>query len=345
LAPERSLTVGDRLRGLARWETGLFGAVLAILVFGIATSSAFLTSGNFFDLSLNNGEVAIMALPLTLIIITGEIDLSIASTLGLASAMTGYLANAGWSMPSIFITVLAIGAACGVFNGLLVTRLGLPSLAVTIGTLTLYRGIAVVILGPKTISSFPARYTNIGINTFPHTFLSWSMVFFLVLAVVYGVVLHFTPFGRSLFVIGANQEAAIYAGIRVKRIKLLLYAVSGIVCAFAGILYTFRLSTAVQDNGLGLELTVVAIVLLGGVSIFGGTGSILGVTLAVFTYAGLQNALFLTSFNQRALGIVTGGLLIVSVLVPNLGSFVARGRDTLKRRQVRGRAAAEGANR
>ena len=113
---------------------------------------------------------------------------------------------------------------------------------------------------------------------------------------IFGVVLHMTPFGRSLFVMGLNKDAAIYAGIRVKRIKLLLFVVSGLICAFAGILYTFRLSTAVQDNGLGLELNVVAIVLLGGVSIFGGRGTIVGVVLAVFVYAALQNALFLTNF-------------------------------------------------
>ena len=212
------------------------------------------------------------------------------------------------------------------------TRVGLPSLAVTIGTLTLYRGIA-VILGPNTISSFPARYTNIGVVPIPHTFLSYSVVIFLVLAVVFGVVLHFTPFGRSLFVMGANQEAAFFAGIRVKRIKLVLFVVSGVVCALAGILYTFRLSTAVQDNGLGLELSVVAIVLLGGVSIFGGTGSIVGVVLAVFVFAGLQNALFLTNFPERALGIVTGGLLLVSVLVPNAASFARRARESLKGRE------------
>ena len=166
------------------------------------------------------------------------------------------------------------------------------------------------------------------------------MLIFLILAVVYGVVLHFTPFGRSLYAIGANQEAAIFAGIRVKRIKTLLFIVSGVICSGAGILYTFRLSTAVQDNGLGLELSVVAVVLLGGISIFGGVGSIIGVVLAVFVFAGLQNALFLTNFPERALGIVTGGLLLVSVLVPNASSFVQRGRELLKRREVRGRAAA-----
>ena len=152
---------------------------------------------------------------------------------------------------------------------------------------------------------------------------------------IFGVVLQLTPFGRSLFVIGQNNDAAIYAGIRVKRVKLLLFVVSGIICSFAGILYTFRLSTAVQDNGLGLELNVVAIVLLGGVSIFGGRGSIIGVVLAVAVYASLQNALFLTSFPQRAFGIVTGCLLLVSVLAPNAGSFVRRGRAAWRRREAR----------
>jgi rhamnose transport system permease protein len=332
--------VKELLRPLMRWETGLVLADIGILIFGVLTSSQFLTSGNLFNLCVSIGEVAIMTLPLTLIVITGEIDLSVASILGLSSAMVGYLFSHGWTIGPIFVTVLAIGAVAGAFNGILITRLGLPSLAVTIGTLTLYRGFAIVILGPLTISTFPERYTNIGINTFPHTFLSWSIAIFLVLAVVFGVVLHFTPLGRSLYVMGANPQAALYAGIRVKRIKTLLYIVSGVVCSFAGVLYTFKLSTAVQDNGLGLELTVVAIVLLGGVSIFGGKGSIVGVVLAVFLYAGLQNALLLTNFPQRALGIVTGGLLLFSVLVPNMPSFWRRGRAALKRFEARGQTAA-----
>src|SRR5204863_8443124 len=129
------------------------------------------------------------------------------------------------------------------------------------------------------------------------------------------------PVGRSIFVTGAHEEAARYAGIRVKRTKLILFVVSGVVCALAGILYTFRLSTAVQDNGIGLELSVVTIVLLGGVSIFGGRGTILGVVLAIGVFAGLQNALFLSNFEQRAMGVVTGTLLLLSVLIPIGSSF------------------------
>jgi rhamnose transport system permease protein len=332
--------VPERLRPFLRWESGLLLAAVGVIVLGLSVSSGFLTSGNLFYLCVSIGEVAIMTLPLTLIVITGEIDLSVASTLGLASALVGYLWSHGWPMPAIIPVVLAVGILTGGFNGLLVTRLGLPSLAVTIGTLTLYRGLAIVLLGPNTISNFPLSYTTIGIDPVPHTsFLSWSMLIFLLLAVVFGLVLHFTPVGRSLYAIGANQEAALFAGIRVKRIKLLLFVVSGVVCSAAGILYTFRLSTAVQDNGLGLELSVVAIVLLGGVSIFGGTGSIVGVVLAVFVFAGLQNALFLSNFPERALGVVTGGLLLVSVLVPNAGLFARRVREFARRRRVRGRIA------
>jgi rhamnose transport system permease protein len=328
--------VPERLRTVIRWEVGLLFALVAVILFGVLESSQFLTSTNFFFMNLSIGEVAIMALPMTLIIVTGEIDLSVASILGMSSAILGELVSHGWSVPLAIVAVVCVGAAAGFLNGFLVTRVGLPSLAVTIGTLTLYRGIAVILLGPNTISTFPARYTNIGVKALPHTggYLSYSVGFFLVLALAFGVVLHATPFGRSLFVMGANEEAARYAGIRVKRAKLFLFVLSGVVCSLAGVLYTFKLSTAVQDNGLGLELNVVTVVLLGGVSIFGGRGTIVGVLLGLAVFAGLQNALFLTNFNQQATGLVTGTLLLLSVLIPNGSSFVRRARDVLRRRAL-----------
>jgi rhamnose transport system permease protein len=320
-----------------RWEIGLLIALVGVVIFGVSVSSQFLTATNFFYMNLSIGEVAIMALPMTLIIVTGEIDLSVASVLGMASAVLGELTNHGWSVPAAIAVVIVVGIAAGWFNGFLVTRVGLPSLAVTIGTLTLYRGIAVILLGPNTISTFPTRYTDIGVTAFPHTggYLTYSVVFFLVLAVVFAVALHTTRFGRRLFVIGANEQAARYAGIRVKRTKLLLFTLSGAVCAFAGILYTFRLSTAVQNNGLGLELNVVTVVLLGGISIFGGRGTLFGVVLAIAVFAGLQSALFLTNFNQLAIGVVTGGLLLLSVLIPNASLFSRRGREIVRRRRLR----------
>jgi rhamnose transport system permease protein len=267
-----------------------------------------------------------MTLPMTLIIISGEIDLSVASILGMASALLGVLWSKGLPMPVIFLIVAIVGLAAGAFNGLLVTRLGLPSLAVTIGTLALYRGIATILLGPTTVANFPTAYTNLGVNGVPFTGndVTYSTLIFVVLAIVFGVVLHATPFGRSIYAMGASTEAAQFAGIRVKRIKTILFMISGLICSLAGVLWTFRLDTAVQNNGLGLELDVIAIVLLAGVSIFGGKGSIIGVVLAVLVFAGIQNALLLTNFNQEATGIVTGALLLASVFLPITGRWVRR---------------------
>ena len=318
--------MSERLRPLLRWETGLALVVVIIGIVGSSVSPQFLTSNNLFNVGLSNGEIAIMTLPMTLIVISGEIDLSVASTLGMSSALLGVLWSHHWPMPGIFVLIAVVGLAAGAVNGLLVTRLGLPSLAVTIGTLALYRGIATILLGPTTVANFPTTYTNLGVNAVPFTgnALTYSAAAFIVLAVIFGVVLHATPFGRSLFAMGASAEAARFAGIRVKRIKTILFMVSGLVCALSGVLWTFRLNTAVQNNGLGLELDVVAIVLLAGVSIFGGKGSVVGVVLAVLAFAGLQNALLLTNFNQEASGIVTGALLLLSVFGRNAATLSGR---------------------
>jgi rhamnose transport system permease protein len=315
-----------------RWETGLALVVVAIFAFGIAVSPDFLTASNLFNLGVTSGEVAIMALPMTLIIISGEIDLSVASILGMSSELLGYLWARHWPMLLIFVMVALLGMAAGLFNGLMVTRVGLPSLAVTIGTLALYRGIALIILGSSTISNFPAPYNTIGVLGVAGSNLPWNVAIFAVLAVIFGVVLHFTATGRSIYAMGASPEAALYAGIRVKRIKLLLFVTSGLVCALAGVLWTFRLSTAVQNNGIGMELTVVAIVLLAGVSIFGGKGSIAAGRRCSQgpRHRGCRPPA--ANFNQEATGIVTGGLLLISVFVPTAGSVAARWRELLRAR-------------
>ena len=217
-----------------------------------------------------------MALPLTLIVITGEIDLSVASMLGLTGVLMAELFKHGWPIWPAMLAAVVLGMILGAFNGFLVTRLGLPSLAVTIGTLTLYRGIAQGILPTDTIGGFPPHLTNIGVVPIPGTHIPYSIAFFAVLAVVFAVVLHATPLGRAIFAIGAGQEAAFFAGIRVKRIKFWLYVLSGMLCGFAGVLWTLRFASARYDAGVGMELYVVTIVLLGGISIFGGRGTIAG---------------------------------------------------------------------
>lgn len=322
-------------------------ALVAVILLGTSISSQFTSSYSLFTTSTNLGDLAIMALPMTLIIITGEIDLSVASTLALSAELMGDLWIHHWAMPVIIIVCLAMGAAAGAVNGFLVTRLGLPSLAVTIGTLTLYRGLANVVLGPISVSSFPAGLASVGVNGFlgiPS--VSWSVAIFVVLAIATGVMLRMSSLGRSLYTIGLNQEAAFHAGIRVKRIKMSLFVLSGFVCAAVGILYAFELSSAAENIGIGFELQVVTIVLLGGVSIFGGRGSILGVALAAAVYGLLRSGLLLTSsFNENDFQVVSGGLLILSVLVPNLAAFTRRGRDVIGRRRNRGIAATVSAGR
>jgi len=316
--------MNNALRASARWEAGLVAVLVILIIVSSSVSPQFLTGNNLFNVGLSNGEIAIMTLPMTLIIISGEIDLSVASILGMASALLGVLWSKGLPMPAIFVIVAVVGLAAGAVNGLLVTRLRLPSLAVTIGTLALYRGIATILLGPNTVANFPTAYTNLGVQGVPFTGndVTYSTLIFVILAIIFGVALHATPFGRSIYAMGASPEAAQFAGIRVKRIKTILFMISGLICSLAGVLWTFRLDTAVQNNGLGLELDVVAIVLLAGVSIFGGKGSIIGVVLAVLVFAGIQNALLLTNFNQEATGIVTGALLLASVFLPNAGRWV-----------------------
>jgi rhamnose transport system permease protein len=318
------------LHALVRWETVLVLLLGTTIFYGWQVSSAFMRSDTVFYVGLNVGEVAIMALPLALIVITGEIDLSVAATLGLAGVVMAELFKHGWPIWPAMAAALVLGAVCGAFNGFLVTRLGLPSLAVTIGTLTLFRGIAQVILPTDTIGGFPTSLTNIGVLPIPGTQIPWSILFFAILALIVGVVLHATPLGRAIFAIGASQEAAFFAGIRVKRIKFWLFVVSGLLSGFAGILWTLRFSSARYDSGTGLELYVVTIVLLGGVSIFGGRGTIVGVVLAVCILSCLQTAMTLALVSSQNQNIVIGGLLIASVIVPSAPDLYRRGRLRLR---------------
>ncbi len=333
----RANVLGDTLRSLVRWETALVFLLVAVFGLGADSSDQFLSSYNLETLCTNIGDIAIMALPMTLIIIVGEIDLSVASILALASELLGYLTLHHWPLGLIFITVLVAGAVAGSLNGFLVTVVGLPSLAVTIGTLTLYRGLATVVLGPHTVSSYPEFWTNLGVDSFPGVpWMSWSVAIFIVLAIVFGLVLHRTSLGRRLYAIGLNSEAAEHAGTRVGRVKMGLFVLSGVICALVGMLYTFELDSAGENIGIGFELEVVTIVLLGGVSIFGGRGTIIGVALAAFLYAGLHSLLLLSSgFNDNDFLVVSGGLLILSVLIQNTPQYVHRFHDWRRRRRAR----------
>ncbi|MEP6812930.1 MAG: ABC transporter permease [Actinomycetota bacterium] len=328
------------LGALARWEVVLVILLGLTIAYGAHVSPYFLQSTNLFYICLNVGEVAIMALPLTLIVVTGEIDLSVASMLGLSGVLMAELFKHGWPIWPAMLAAVALGIVLGAFNGFLVTKLGLPSLAVTIGTLTLYRGIAQGILPTDTIGGFPAHLTNIGVVPIPGTHFPYSIAFFAALAIVFGIVLHATPLGRAIFAIGAGQEAAFFAGIRVKRIKFWLFVLSGMLSGFAGVLWSLRFASARYDSGVGMELLVVTIVLLGGISIFGGRGTIVGVVVAVAVLGCLQTALTADQVPAQDQNIVVGALLVLSVIVPSGRELYRRARARLRSAVARRHAAA-----
>jgi rhamnose transport system permease protein len=323
-------------RRLASWDSIIIVVAVLVLVVASASVPNFGTSRNFTFLILDLLPIALVALPMTFIVITGEIDLSVASALGLSSAIMGWLWNHGMSIETIIPVCIVLGAVLGAFNGFLITGLGLPSLAVTIGTLALYRGLAFVVLGDSAVADFPFGYTGWVTGTIGNGPVPNVLILLVVLALIFGIVLHATPFGRSLYAIGANAQAARFSGIRVARTKFWLYVVSGAVAGLAGVLWTLRYSSARADNGAGLELAVVAAVLLGGVSIFGGKGSLPGVLAGVVLLAALQNALRLEDVSGQALNIVTGALLVLSVLLPNIASSI---RSNWQRRKLRQAAA------
>jgi rhamnose transport system permease protein len=314
------------VKTLLRWESALFVLLVLVVVGGsVATDGSFLTGRGAFNVGSDLAVMALIALPLTLVIVAAEIDLSVASVLGLSSALIGVLWNDGWPLEAILPFVIVVGAVCGAVNGFLVTRLGLPSLAVTIGSLALYRGLAFVVLGDKAVADFPDSYTQFGTTPVPGTWIPYPIVLFVVLAVAFGLLLHATTFGRAVFAIGANEEAARFSGIRVKRTKFILFVLTGAVAALAGIVYTLRFASARADNGTGLELEVVTAVLLGGVSIFGGRGTIGGVVLATLVLGGLTDALILDDVATEVVTLVTGILLLASVFAPAVTHRPTRG--------------------
>jgi rhamnose transport system permease protein len=310
------------MRSLSRfvtWETFL-GSITIILAAAVTfTVPGFDTSFNISQAIAGMSEKALIVLPMVLLIVAREIDLSVASTLALSSVIFGLLLQHGMPLPAAIALTLVAGAICGAFNGMLVTWLNLPSLLATLGTLAMFRGIAYMLLGANSVNTFPDALTNFGNDTLSDSLpvlssLPWTIVPFLVLAPIFAIVLHRGVLGRRVFAIGGNPETARYSGIRMAKIRMQLFIASGTVCALAGIVFTARLSNARADNALGFELDVITIALLGGISVFGGKGHLVGALWALVLVALIRNVLGLNLIGGDAQGIVVGSLLIVSLL-------------------------------
>jgi rhamnose transport system permease protein len=297
------------------WEALLVVIAIAIFVVNSFASPYFLDPWSLSDLTFNFTEKALIALAMALLIISGEIDLSVAAIIALASTMMGMAVQAGVGTPVLVTIGIVVGLGCGAFNGLLVTRLGLPSIVVTIGTMSLFRGIAFIILGDQAYKGYPASFAFFG-QGYVWWVVSFELALFLVAAVIYWFVLHRTSFGRRVFAIGNNPVAAQFSGVRVGRIKFILFCLTGLMSGIASVLITSRLGSTRPSIAQGYELEVITMVVLGGVSILGGAGSILGVVLAAFIMGLVTFGLGLLNVPGIVMSIFIGLLLIIVIALP-----------------------------
>lgn len=328
------------LRTLLSRDAFVYYVLIVVIVYAYTQVPYFASTQTVGFLLLDVIPILMIAMPMALVIVTGEIDLSVASTVGLTSAVMGVMYQGGVPIGIVLVVCLVVGVLCGALNGVLVTVLGLPSLAVTIGTLALYRGFALVVIGDNAVANFPIELTSFATSRIGATGIPTVMLIVAVIAVFFGVLLHLTPFGRSLFALGYNKDAATFVGIKVGRAKFWLFVATGLVSAIVGIFWTLRYSSARSDNATGIELAVIAAVLLGGVSIFGGKGSIPGVIGGVLLIGTLNYTLRLAQVSDVVLNIVTGGLLVASVVAPSIIDGVrTRWRGARRARNVQ-RAAA-----
>ncbi len=313
--PDRLSTPMQRL--VKSWEALLLVVAVAIFIANAFASPYFLDPWNLSDATFNFTEKAMVAFAMALLIVAGEIDLSVASIIALASTAMGAAAEAGVGTPGLVLIALAVGLVCGAFNGALVAGLGLPSIVVTIGTMSLYRGISYIVLGDKAYTSYPESFAVFG-----QGYVGWvitvEMVLFVLFAMIYGVLLHKTNFGRAVIAIGNNATGALFSGIRVDRVKFILFLLTGVMAAVASICLTSRLGSTRPTIALGWELEVVTMVVLGGVNILGGSGTIPGVVIAAFVMGLVTFGLGLLNVPGIVMSIFIGLLLIGVIALPRI---------------------------
>ncbi|MCV3273358.1 ABC transporter permease [Roseobacter sinensis] len=317
--------IPDRLRtpmerNLKSWESLLMLVAIGIFVANSFASPYFLNAWNLSDATFNFTEKAMIAFAMALLIISGEIDLSVAAIIALASTAMGAAAQAGVGTEGLVLIGLSVGLLCGAFNGILVTGLGLPSIVVTIGTMSLFRGISFIILGDQAYRGYPPDFAFFG-QGYVWWVISFEFVLFAIIAAIYAVLLHMTNFGRAVYAIGNNATGALFSGIRVGRVKFILFLLTGLMSGVAAICLTSRLGSTRPSIAFGWELEIVTMVVLGGVNILGGSGSILGVVIAAFVMGLVTFGLGLLNVPGIVMSIVIGALLISVIALPRLWSM------------------------
>lgn len=294
-------------------EVVLVGGLIVAVLYMNGLSSAFLSVSNFLEITRIITEIGLIALGMTLVIITGGIDLSVGSILGLSGIVLGFLYNAGLNIWLAAIAGVMAGALCGVINGQLITRAGIPPLIVTLATLAIFRGLALGISQARSFGNYPKEFLALGAGYVGP--IPTQLIVFVVLAVIVGLVLARSTLGRFVHAIGNNAMAARFSGVPVNRVLVLVYTLSGALAGLAGVIFTARVSSARSDAGVGNELDAITAVVLGGASIAGGSGSIVGTLLGLLLVGVVRNGLTLAFVPAEQQQIIIGGILLVAVLL------------------------------
>ncbi|MDB5555114.1 MAG: sugar transporter permease protein [Rhizobium sp.] len=322
--------IPDRLKGLPEralksWETLLVVVMVVIFTVNSFASPYFLDPWNLSDATFNFTEKALVALALALVIIAGEIDLSVASIIAISSTMMGMAASHGASAPELVLVGIATGLVCGAINGWLVTGLGLPSIVVTIGTMSLFRGLAYIILGDKAYTQYPDGFSYFG-QGYVWWVFSFELALFAVMAVLFYILLHRTSFGRVTYAIGNNPVAALFSGVKVARVKFILFLLTGLMSGIAAVCLTSRLGSTRPSIATGLELEAVTMVVLAGININGGSGTIAGIVLAAIIMGLVTFGFGLLNVPGIVMSIFIGLLLILVIAVPVIAGRIGQRR-------------------
>jgi rhamnose transport system permease protein len=336
LVDESRLIRGKRGRGagflgfILKWESLLFIIFLAIMVLNSLLSPVFLDTANLLDATFNFTEKAIIAMPMIFVIICGDIDISIASIISISSLFMGMAGAAGASPATLILIGLGVGLLAGLFNGLLITRLDIPSIAVTIGSMSLFRGISNAVLGDRAYTKYPDDFGFLGQGYAIGGLVPFQLFVLLFVVIVAAVVLNRTVVGRYVYAIGNNKTASRFSGVPVEEVRLGVFAVTGLLSGLAAVLLTSRIGSTRPNIASGWELDVITTVVLGGVAITGGKGNILGVIIAIFLLGFMKFGMGVINVPGKVMNIVTGVLLVVAILLPRIVDS-ARKRALLKR--------------
>ena len=306
------MTTKGTLRRVVQWPELpiIFYNAILVIAFSLAVNG-FFAMKNFEIVTRQVSTVGIVSIGMALVILTGGIDLSVGAILAFAINMGGQGIILGWPMGVVYPLMLALGLAMGALNGFLVTRVAVPALIITLGTMNVYRGVLMVITKGKYITPIPASYSAIGTGFAPF------VVLFLVLAVFMFVTLR-TRFGRNLFAIGGGEQAALYSGVPVRRNKVIVYCISGLLSALAGIILVGRSGFIQPQAGMGYEMSAIAAVVIGGTSITGGSGSLLGTFFGSILLGLILAGLTMLAVNPYWYGLITGALIVLAIALDSL---------------------------